>query len=155
MAVERLVSFLNQNGTDFRTIRHDPAYSSLSSAKAAHISGREMVKSVLLKADGSYLLVVLPSTEKIDFHRIKEITGSLSVSLADEEEVESIFPDCSPGAIPPLGNLYHMPVITDSDVLEKKDLFFEAGSHREIMRLHMNDFLKLTHPRIATVHRDF
>lgn len=153
MAVKRLVEYLEQNHAEFTTVRHDPAYTSLSSAKAAHISGRDMVKSVLLKVDGSFLLAVLPCYEKIDFRRVKEATGSQTATLADEEELESMFPDCSPGAIPPLGNLYHMPVITDSDLMGRKDFYFEAGSHREIMKMHLSDYIKLTHPRIATIHR--
>jgi len=155
MAVERLISFLDQNRAYYSTLRHKPAYTSLSSAKAAHVSCREMVKSVLLKTDGSFLLAVLPSVEKVDFHRIKEITGSQSVTLADEEEVENLFPDCSPGAIPPLGNLYHMPVITDSDILAKEEIYFEAGSYREVMKLHLNDYMRLTHPRVGSIHRSF
>lgn len=153
MAVQRLVDYLNQNHTYYSTIKHEAAYTSLSSAKAANISGKEMVKSLLLKVDGSYILAVLPSHEKLDFRKVKEVTGSRTAALAEEEDLEDLFPDCSPGAIPPLGNLYHIPVITDSDVLEISDLYFEPGSHREVMKMHLNDYLKLTHPRIAHIHR--
>lgn len=155
MAVKRLTNFLDQNHTFYSILKHNPAYTPLSSAKEAHISGHEMIKSILLKTDGSFLLAVLKSSEKIDFHKIKEVTGSRSVELAEEEELESLFPDCSPGAIPPLGNLFHIPVITDQDVLDKKDVYFEAGSYREIMKMHLSDYIKLTHPRIAEIHREF
>lgn len=155
MAVQRLVDFLNQNHAYYSTIKHKAAYTSLTSAKAAHIPGKEMIKSLLLKLDGSYTLAVLPSEERVDFRKVKEITGSKTVYLAGEEDLEELFPDCSPGAIPPLGNLYHVPVITDSDVLKIEDLYFEPGSHREVMKMHLTDYLKLAHPRIAQIHRDY
>lgn len=155
MAVKRLVDYLEHTNTYYTTIRHEAAYTALSSAKAAHVSGRKMVKSVLLKLDESYALAVLPSDKKVDFHRIKELTGSQTAVLADEEDIEEIFPDCSPGAIPPLGNLYHMPVITDKEILDSQSLFFEPGSHREVMKIHLHDFLRLAHPRIAVIHRIF
>lgn len=153
MVVQRLLNFLEHNHTEFFTVRHKAAYTALSSAKSAHIKSSDMVKSVLLNLDGIYTLAVLPSTSKIDFKKIKEITGSQMAALAEEEELENLFPDCTTGAIPPLGNLYFIPVITDSKIIEKKDIFFEAGSHREIMKIHLSDYLKLTHPKIALIHR--
>lgn len=155
MAVQRLIEYLEHTNTYFTTIKHDAAYTALSSAKAAHVSGKNMVKSVLIKLETSFMLAVLPSDKKIDFRKIKEITGSQTATLADEEEIEEIFPDCSPGAIPPLGNLYQMAVITDKEILDSQNLFFEPGSHREIMQIHLHDYLRLTHPRIAEIQRLF
>jgi Ala-tRNA(Pro) deacylase len=153
MIVQRLLDYLEQTHTYYSTVKHKAAYTALTSAKSAHISGTEMVKSILVKLDGNYTLAVLPSTSKIDFKKLKEITGSHIATLADEEDLESIFPDCTTGAMPPLGNLYHIPVISDSLITRKQDLFFEAGSHREIMKMHISDYLKLTHPKIASIHR--
>ena len=153
MAVQRLLEYLEQNHTFYSTLKHEPAYTALSAAKSAHISSREMVKSVLLKLDGIYTLAVLPSASKIDFKKVKQVTGSQIATLADEEDLESIFPDCTTGAIPPLGNLYHMPVLSDPLITEHEDIFFEAGNHREIMQMHMSDYLKLTHPKIVAIHR--
>jgi len=154
MIVQRLVDYLEQTHTYYSTVKHTAAYTALSSAKSAHVSVREMVKSVLVKLDGNYILAVLPSISKIDFKKLKEITGSHTATLADEEDLENLFPDCTTGAIPPLGNLYHIPVISDSLVTKQKDLFFEAGSHREIVKMHISDYLKLTHPKIALIHRN-
>ncbi|MBI9097962.1 MAG: YbaK/EbsC family protein [Spirochaetaceae bacterium] len=155
MAVQRLVDFLNQTHTFYSTVKHEPAYSALSSAKSAHISAKEMVKSVLIKLDGSYTLAVLPSNAKIDFKKLKQITGSQNATLAEEEDLETIFPDCTTGAVPPLGNLYHIPVISDSLITCHDEMFFEAGSHREIMKMRISDYLKLTHPKIAAIHRNY
>ena len=153
MAVRRLLVFLDQNHTEYSTMKHEAAYTALSSANRAHISGHEMVKSILLKLDGVYTLAVLPSTARIDFKKLKEVTGSHIASLAEEDEIETIFPDCTTGAIPPLGNLYHIPVISDNMITEHDDIFFEAGSHREIMKMHMSDYIKLAHPKIAEIHQ--
>lgn len=154
MVVQRLLELLNQNHIDYSTVKHSPAYTALSSAKSARISGNEMVKSILLKLDGSYTLAVLPSTSKIDFKRLKEITGSQRAALADEEDLENIFPDCTTGAMPPLGNLYQIPVISDELITKQQNLFFEGGSHREIVRILYSDYLKLAHPKIANIHRN-
>ncbi|MDA3810740.1 MAG: YbaK/EbsC family protein [Spirochaetaceae bacterium] len=153
MAVQRLLDFLNQTHTFYSTVKHDPAYTARSSAKSAHIPSKEMVKSVLLLLDGSYILAVLTSSAKIDFKKVKQVTGSHIASLADEDDIESLFPDCTTGAIPPFGNLYHLPVISDVDVQRHKNIFFEAGTHREIMKMFMSDYLKLAHPKIAAIHR--
>ncbi len=154
MAVERLISFLDQNHTEYKRLKHEKAYSALESAENAHISKNKMVKSVLLKLDGIHNLIVLPSNKKIDLKKLKEVTGSHNIELSVEEEIESIFPDCMTGAIPPLGNLYQIPVITDSLITEQDDIFFEPGSHREILKIAISDYIKLTHPRIAEIHKN-
>lgn len=153
MAVMRLLQFLDQNHAHYRTRRHRVAYSALASAKMAEVPKGEMVKTLLLSLDGSYTLAVLPSTKKLDFKKLKEITGSQNASLVREEELEGVFPDCTRGAIPPLGNLYHIPVISDKMIMNHQEIFFEPGSHREVMEIPTRDFLKLTHPRLADIHR--
>jgi Ala-tRNA(Pro) deacylase len=62
------------------------------------------------------------------------------VDLASEMEFKSKFPDCETGALPPLGNLYDMPVFADASPSQDKEIAFNAGSHRELIRLAWKDF---------------
>ncbi len=153
MAVQRLLDMLKHNHTEYSIIKHEVAGNAFSSALTAHVPGNKMVKSLLLKLDNHYTMVVLPSTSTIDFKKLKEVTGTHLAELAREDDLENIFPDCSTGAIPPLGNLYHMPVITDNLICKSEDMFFEAGSHREIIKMHYSDYVKLTHPKIVSIHK--
>jgi len=75
--------------------------------------------------------------------------GARSVELASEADFKDRFPDCETGAMPPFGNLYHMRVIADEALAEDKEIAFNAGTHRELVRLAWADFLTLVQPKIA------
>ncbi|HYN14913.1 MAG TPA: YbaK/EbsC family protein, partial [Terriglobales bacterium] len=63
-------------------------------------------------------------------------------------EFKDWFPDCETGAMPPFGNLYGMRVFVDESLTRDKEIAFNAGSHRELMRLAYEDFEKLVKPTV-------
>lgn len=71
-----------------------------------------------------------------------------TVELASESEFKDRFPDCEIGAMPPFGNLYGIEVFADESLARDKKIAFNAGSHRELVRLAWEDFEKLVKPKI-------
>jgi Ala-tRNA(Pro) deacylase len=63
-----------------------------------------------------------------------------------------IFADCETGSIPPFGNLYGMDVFVDQTLAETlakdKEIAFNAGSHRELVRRRFADFRDFVKPAI-------
>ena len=53
------------------------------------------------------------------------------------------------GAMPPFGNLYGLRVFADESLRQDKEIAFNAGSHRELLRMAWEDFEKLVNPEIA------
>jgi Ala-tRNA(Pro) deacylase len=51
--------------------------------------------------------------------------------------------------MPPFGKLYDMPVFADESLARDKEIVFNAGSHRELVRLAWEDFVKLVEPKIV------
>ena len=60
--------FLKERGVAFEVILHSPTYDAQRMAAAVHVSGREVAKTVLLRADEgyAYFVAVLPATKRID-----------------------------------------------------------------------------------------
>jgi Ala-tRNA(Pro) deacylase len=58
------------------------------------------------------------------------------VRLATEAEFASLFPDCELGAMPPLGELYGLPVYVDESLSVDKEIIFSAGTHRDAIRMN-------------------
>jgi Ala-tRNA(Pro) deacylase len=54
-----------------------------------------------------------------------------------------MFDDCAEGAIPPLGDAYGYEVILDNSLASLSDVYFEAGSHTDLVHLSGNDFRAL------------
>lgn len=148
MPVKKLIEFLDGNNVRYITIRHSSAFTSQEIAAKAHISGKELAKTVMIKIDGKMAMTVLPATFNIDFDSLKEIFGTRNVSLATEFEFKNRFPDCELGAMPPFGNLYAMEVYVAESLTLDKEIAFNAGSHTELIRLSYEDYERLVKPRI-------
>ncbi len=71
------------------------------------------------------------------------------MELASEADFKDRFSDCETGAMPPFGNLYNMQVIADEALAGEKEIAFNAGTHRELVRLAWADFVTLVQPKIA------
>ncbi len=147
MPVRKLKEFLDAQGVKYVTISHSRAFTAQEVAQSAHVSGRELAKTVIVKLDGKMAMVVVPAATRIDFDRLKKATGARKAELAGEQEFRDLFPECELGAMPPFGNLYGMEIFV-SEVLAGEDhLAFAAGSHVEVMRLRREDFERLVKPR--------
>jgi len=149
MPVEKLKKFLNENRVKYVSIKHSLAYTAQEIAASAHIHGKELAKSVIVKIDGEMAMAVLPANFRIDLNRLTQEVGGKKVELADEREFSERFPGCAPGAMPPFGNLYGMQVFVDPSLSEDEQIVFNAGSHTELIRLSYKDFVRLVKPRIT------
>lgn len=148
MPVRKLKEFLNENRVKYVTISHSPAYTAQEIAASAHIPGKEVAKTVILRLDGKMAMAVLPASRQIDLDKLKEAAGAEEVELATEKEFQGLFPDCELGAMPPFGNLYGMPVYVADKLTEDEEIAFNAGSHTELMQLPYEDFERLVKPEV-------
>jgi Ala-tRNA(Pro) deacylase len=148
MPLQRLQELLNRYGIHFETISHLPAYTAQGIAAITHISGKEIVKTVIVKLDGQLAMAVLAASHRIDLRRLQAEAGAKTVSLASEAEFKDAFPGCETGAMPPFGSLYRIAVFVDEAVTHDQEIVFNAGSHTELVRLAYKDFARLENPRI-------
>lgn len=143
MPAEKLKSFLDENGVKYVTIRHSPAYTASEIAQSAHIPGRELAKTVMVKVGNELAMVVLPASQRVDTAKVSRAAGGADVMLAREDEFRTRFPGCEAGAMPPFGNLYGMKVYLSPALAEDEEIAFNAGSHTELIRLRYADFERL------------
>src|SRR5579884_998504 len=143
----RLDELLTQRHIPFERLRHRPTFTANRMAQALHVPGKEVAKSVLLRADSGYVLAVLPATHQVDLSRVREELGQSGVEFASEREIEKLFPDCEPGAHLPFGSLYNLPTLMDESLTEDKEIVFEGQNHEEAYRMSLQDYEALEHPR--------
>jgi len=149
MPVDRLRRFLEENHVKYVTMSHSPAFTAQEIAASAHVPGKELAKTVMVKLDGRMAMVVLSAPDKVSANRLKEISGAREVELASEREFADLFPRCEVGAMPPFGNLWDMPTFADAHLREDEFIAFNAGTHTELVRLAFSDFERLVHPTVA------
>ncbi|HMK22740.1 MAG TPA: YbaK/EbsC family protein [Terriglobales bacterium] len=149
MPINRLKQFLDEHNIKYVVISHSVAYTAQGIAALAHIPGKELAKTVIVKLDDKFAMAVVTASRQVDLVLLKEAARAKRVELASEMEFKTKFPDCETGAMPPFGNLYDMPVFADVALAKDEEIAFNAGSHRELVRLAWADFEKLVQPVVV------
>ncbi len=149
MPAKKLKEYLNNNNIKYVTIFHSQAYTAQEVAATAHIPGKELAKTVMVKIDDKMAMAVLTAADKVDFDSLKEAVGAGKVELASEQEFENMFPGCEIGTMPPFGNLYEMQVFVEENLTEDTEIAFNAGSYTELIRLSYKDFERLVKPTVV------
>ena len=150
MPVRKLKEFLDAEKIKYVNVIHSPAYTAQEVAESAHITGKQMAKTVIVELDGKMAMVVLPADRKIVLQDLREVTGSDQVKFASEETFRQRFPDCETGAMPPFGNLYGMEVYMAEGLRDNDQIAFNAGSHTEVMKVPFADFERLVRPKVLS-----
>lgn len=143
MIPQRIVEYLETSGVPYERRLHRRAFTAQELAAAAHVKGRKVAKSVLVKAGDTTWIAVLPSTELVDESALAKVLKVPSVRLMRESEFERFFPDCEPGAEPPFGRLFGLPVVVESSLANAGRILLRAGSHEEAIEMKLDDFLRL------------
>jgi len=152
MAVcNKLIQVLNDSNVKYQVMSHSKAYTSQERAATMHVAGKELAKSVIVKDNGSYYMVVLPSSFKINFDMLKDALENKSIRLASEKDFKSIFADCEVGAMCPFGQLYDMPVYVAKSISDQDEIVFTGGTHTDAVRIPMNDYMKLANPTVMQI----
>ncbi|MDH3713715.1 MAG: YbaK/EbsC family protein [Gammaproteobacteria bacterium] len=149
MPVKTLKKFLDDNDVRYVTIRHSVAYTAQEIAESAKVPGNEVAKTVMVKLDGRMAMAVLRAPDKVDLGLLRGAAGAKQVELATEAEFQGQFPSVDPGAMPPFGNLYDMPVYVEESLSRDDRIAFNAGSHSELIQLAYEDFARLVEHKVA------
>ncbi|MCM8784207.1 MAG: YbaK/EbsC family protein [Candidatus Omnitrophica bacterium] len=145
----KIINYLKKNKVNYKTLKHEIAYTAQEIAALQHVSGNRVAKTVLIKTDKNFLLAVLPATYLIDFNKIKKIAKVKKTMLAKEEDMNKLFPDIEPGAMPPLGPLLNLPVYVDKSLTENTEIVFNAGTHSDMIKMKYKDFEKINKPVVG------
>lgn len=151
MPVKQIKEFLDNHAVKYLCIDHTPIYTAQEIAAVAHVSGKKFAKTVIVKADNQFMMVVVPATEHINFSELQALTGVADIDLAREAEFKNKFPDCEIGAMPPFGNLYNMPVLISNHLGKYEEIAFNAGTHAELLQMAYRDFVQLVKPQVIAM----
>lgn len=148
MPSAKLKIYLDSHHVKYVTIRHSPAFTAQEVAASVHLSGKELVKSVMVWVDGKIAMVVLPANRKVILQDLRARLNAKEVKFATEAEFKNQFPDCETGAMPPFGHLYGMEIYAAPSLAEDTLIAFNAGTHAEVIQMAYGDFERLAQPKI-------
>ena len=151
--LERLHDFLQAKQAIYTHSVHRTAYTAREVASAEHLPPAEVAKTIVIHSEIGYAMLVAPGNQLVDFQEVRAELGLQHLRMATEHELASIFPDCELGAIPPVGQLYMLPVYLDGAMAEERLIAFNGGTHRDVVHMLTSEFRRVVQPVIAHLTR--
>lgn len=148
--IDRLVAFLEMREVTYRHDRHPLSYTARETAVAEHVPPRCFAKTVIVHGEDGYAMAVLPADRSVDLEELRLAFGSKHLRLATESEMTELFPECELGAMPPFGNgiLFDLPVWVDGLLMSEEMICFNAGTHRDVVQMQIEDWENLVKPSV-------
>jgi len=147
----RISEYLDSHHVSYQSFRHPPAYTAQGIAQAQHISGKKLAKVVMVVADDKKMIMtVVPANHRVDLNKLGRLLKTRWIRLATEYEFADYFPECELGAMPPLGNIYHLDVWVDERLGSLPKISFNAGTHAETIQMSFTDFERLVRPNVGS-----
>lgn len=140
---ERLERWLREAGVPFHIFEHAPVRTSEEAAQVRGTPLEEGAKALVVRADDRFVHLVLPAHLRTDNARLRALLGTRKVRFATAEELAELT-GCPPGAVPPFGNLFGLPVLVDEALLVAGRIAFNAGSNAVSITMRGEDFVRLS-----------
>lgn len=138
---------LDQHQATYQLKVHPPTYTSEESAVHRGEPLKIGAKAMVLKTDQEFVMLVIPGDRKIDSNAVKRILVTKNLRFATKEELGNLT-GLVPGAIPPFGLLFNLPMLVDRSILEEDYIAFNAGSLEKSIKMKTKDYISLVVPRL-------
>lgn len=144
-----LEKFLKDQHAPHTKTHHPTVYMAQQLAAGEHVSGYNVINPSMVNADDRMVMCAIQAPRCVDLGFVKEILGAKDVRLATEEEMATRLPDVEVGAEAPIGRLFDIERLADKGMEEDGFVVFQAGNHRDAIRMSLVDFLRVSEPRMA------
>lgn len=138
---KKIINYLDTAKTGYKFIKHKTVYTAYDAAQTMKLKLNEIAKTLVVKADKVYLLVVLPASRKLDLGKLKKVVKAKKIEIARENIMQKVF-KVKPGAITPFGAVYKIPVYVDRALLRAKKIVAGAGTFEDSVVMTAKNFAK-------------
>lgn len=143
-----ILLLLDENNISYRTVHHQPTYTSEESAKARGEEVKIGGKAIVMKIDDELKLFVLSAARKVDSKKIKEYCKAKSIRFASKEELFERT-GLVPGSVPPFGHpILPLDLFVDQSIFEIEKIAFNAGSLTDSIIMSTVDYRTVAQPAI-------
>jgi Ala-tRNA(Pro) deacylase len=150
-----VVEYLDARGIEYEMVEHEPTMSAAAEADAAQRPKGQVAKTVVLQDRSGYVLAIVPASERLDLHKLRDVLGaSKSLRLATEDEIAEDFPTLEVGAVPPIGPMLSRAEVVDQRLLEESRILCAGGDHRHSVLLDPQDVVRIADAKVADVCAD-
>lgn len=134
-----LCSYLHKNRIHYDVLEHASSKTAMDTAGASRLNPDRVAKAVIVRHASYFTMCVIPASHQLILEWL-EYELQLPFEIATERELMALFPDCTRGAIPGLGQAYNMNVVIDTALMNKDDIYIEGGDHQHLVHINCNEF---------------
>lgn len=150
-----IADFLTGEGVAYELIEHEPTMSAAAEARATDYPPEQVAKTVVLHDGDAYVIAAIPSSERLDLHKVRALLGaSRGLHLAAEEQIARDFPSLEVGAVPPFGPMTPAAEVVDRSLLDQTSVLCPAGDHRHSVVVDPRDVVRITAARTGDICQD-
>ncbi len=157
---KKLLNYLDHAKVKYEVVDHKKVYTALDSAETQRLKPKQVVKTLVMKVDGDYMLALLPASRNLDKGKFKktvnnylkdlkkqfpEVKLAKKIDFAKEAWMKKNLVG-KVGATPPFGKMLKVNMFMDSLLFPEKSLILNSGEYTQSLEMKTKDFLKLEEP---------
>ena len=149
--VKRVEKFLKEYDKDLSvTLLDNSARTALEAAKSLNCEVGAIVKSLLFKAENTFILCLVAGDKKGSLNKIKKIINIRDVSMASANEVKDVT-GFTIGGVSPIGHLKKINIYIDNSLERFDSLYAAAGHPNCVFKIDYFNLQKITQGLIKEI----
>ena len=149
--VKRVEKFLKDYDTELNvTLLKNSARTAIEAASSLNCEVGAIVKSLLFKADNTFILCLVAGDKKGSLNKIKKITNIKDISMASADEVKDVT-GFTIGGVSPIGHLKKINIYIDSSLERFDSLYAAAGHPNCVFKIDYFNLQKITQGLIKEI----
>jgi Ala-tRNA(Pro) deacylase len=146
-----VTEFLEREGVPYEVMEHERTQTAAAEARAAGVPPADVAKTVVLRDENGLRLAVIPASERLDMHKLKEALGSRGLRLVTEREMAEELDEFEVGAVPPFGSMFNALELVDERLLAHDRILCCGGDHEHAVLVDPRDVVKAGEARVADI----
>lgn len=144
---KKLVSHLAKNKIEHQVLDHKKVYTAIDAANTLKVKLEGVAKTLILKADKDYYLVLLSANRQANFAKLMKALKSKKVTLPKETELIKVL-KIKPGQVTGFGSIHKLPTIIDKSFTSMERAVISGGSLVQSVSMKVKDFMNLEKPLV-------
>ena len=109
-----------------------------------------IVKSLLFKADGTFLICLVPGDKRCSLNKLKKFLNKKDVCMANAEEVKENT-GFSIGGVSPVGYIKKLDIVIDKSLNRFENVFAAAGHPNSIFKIKYDQLVQMTKGEVKEI----
>ena len=146
-----VTAFLERHGVPYEVVEHERTQTAAAEARAAGVPAADVAKTVVLRDDKGLRLAVIPASERLDMHKLRQALASKGLRLVTEQEMADEFDQFEVGAVPPFGSMFNALELVDERLLEHDRILCSGGDHEHAILVDPRDVVQAGEARVVDI----